>query len=472
MTKEESLKGKTKTRNLMKGHHPTPPELAEEMVRRLFEGRPPKENDQILYPGCGTAPFAVAVEKICSENGWKLPEGCAVDSDAELLRSARERSLQHVTFEQRDFLGDEMSNADSFDFIVGNPPYVPIEGLSEEEKARYKAEFETASGRFDLYILFLERALDLLAPDGRLTFVTPEKWEYVKAAAPLRKLLGARGIQVEEINHIEEDAFTGLVTFPSVTTIQGEGQGKTKVVLRDGTVHTTTLPDNGQSWAAKIRGADLSEMETGVTLGEVTTRVSPGMATGADSVFVEKRSEVPPSLKPDWVHPTVSGRQLGKNGSPRSDSVLICPYRANGTLVEEQELGAFGEWAQSHRARLEDRSCVKKAGKKWYAWHETPPMQDLLQPKIVFKDIEKEPRFWAERKGDVIPRHSVYYLVPDQGVSFDELLEYLNSPIAQEWMEANCQRAANGFLRLQSRVLRQLPVPKDVVESYQTALAL
>jgi hypothetical protein len=99
-------------------------------------------------------------------------------------------------------------------------------------------------------------------------------------------------------------------------------------------------------------------------------------------------------------------------------------------------------------------------------------MQDLLQPKIVFKDIEKEPRFWAEREGDVIPRHSVYYLVPDQGVSFDELLEYLNSPIAQEWMEANCQRAANGFLRLQSRVLRQLPVPKDVVESYQTALAL
>lgn len=456
----------------MKGHHPTPQELAEEMVRRLFDGNPPKEKDRILYPGCGTAPFAVAVEQICNEGGWRLPAGYGVDSDAELVRMARERSLQHVTFEQRDFLGDEMSKADSFDYIVGNPPYVPIEGFSEEEKARYKAEFETASGRFDLYILFFERALDLLAPDGRLAFVTPEKWEYVETAAPLRKLIAESELHIEEINHVEEDAFTGLITFPSITTIRRNEWKQTNVSLRDGTTHATTLPENGESWASHIRGADLSDMETGVTLGEVTMRVSPGMATGADSVFVEKRSEVPSSLKPDWIHPTVSGRQLSKNGSPRSDSVLICPYRTDGTLVEEQALGAFGEWAQSHRNRLEDRSCVKKAGKRWYAWHETPPMQDLLQPKIVFKDIEKEPRFWAEREGDVIPRHSVYYLVPEQGVSFNGLLEYLNSPLAQEWMEANCQRAANGFLRLQSRVLRKLPVPKDVVESYQTALAL
>jgi len=456
----------------MKGHHPTPQKLAEKMVRRLFEGKPPDEEDQILYPGCGTAPFALAVERICNENGWKVPVGYAVDSNAELLRKAQERSLQHVTFEEQDFLASGVLREESFDYIVGNPPYVPIEDLSEQEKARYKTEFETASGRFDLYILFFERALDLLAPDGRLTFITPEKWEYVEAAAPLRKLLDEGESHIEEINHIEEDAFTGLITFPAVTTVRRNVGEATKVILRDGTTHVTTLPKNGKSWAASIRGFDLSEMETGVTLGQVTTRVSPGMATGADSVFVKKRNEVSSSLKPDWVHPTVSGRQLSKNGSPRSDSVLICPYRTNGTLVEEQELGAFGDWAQSHRTRLEDRSCVKKAGKKWYAWHETPPMQDLLQPKIVFKDIEKEPRFWAEREGDVIPRHSVYYLVPDQGVSFDELLEYLNNPIAQEWMEANCQRAANGFLRLQSRVLRQLPVPKDVVESYQTALAL
>jgi len=456
----------------MKGHHPTPQILAEKMVRRLFEGNPPTEGGRILYPGCGTAPFAAAVENICQENGWSTPLGYGVDISPELLEAARERPLRHVRFEQRDFLASEMLEEGSFNYIVGNPPYVPIEGLSKEEKTRYRAEFGTASGRFDLYILFFERALEMLAPSGRLTFVTPEKWEYVETAAPLRTLLRDEEVHVEEIRHVEEDAFEGLITFPSVTTIRRSQPSKTQVVLRDGTTHATMLPANGQSWASSIRGADLRDMETGVTLGDVTTRVSAGMATGADSIFVMKRDEVPSSLEPDWVRPTVSGRQLSERGSPHTESVLLCPYRDDGSLVEEQKLGTFGEWAQRHRDRLEDRSCVKKAGKEWYAWHETPPMSDLLQPKVVFKDIEKEPRFWAEREGDIIPRHSVYYLVPDQGVSFDGLLTYLNSPIAQEWMEANCQRAANGFLRLQSRVLRQLPVPKDIVESYQTALAL
>ncbi|WP_263818820.1 Eco57I restriction-modification methylase domain-containing protein [Salinibacter sp.] len=457
----------------MKGHHPTPQNLAEKMVRRLFEGNLPMEGDRILYPGCGTAPFAVAVENICQENGWPTPSGYGVDISPELLEAAREQSLRHVRFEQRDFLASEMLEEEGpFNYIVGNPPYVPIEGLNKEEKTRYRAEFGTASGRFDLYILFFERALEMLAPSGRITFITPEKWEYVETATPLRTLLRDEEVHVEEIRHIEEDTFEGLITFPSVTTIRRSQPSKTRVVLRDGTTHATMLPASGQSWASSIRGADLRDMETGLTLGDVTTRVSAGMATGADSIFVMKRDEVPSSLEPDWVRPTVSGRQLNEKGSPRTDSVLLCPYRDDGSLVEEQKLGTFGEWAQRHRDRLEDRSCVKKAGKEWYAWHETPPMSDLLQPKIVFKDIEKEPRFWAERKGDIIPRHSVYYLVPDQGVSFDGLLTYLNSPIAQEWMEANCQRAANGFLRLQSRVLRQLPVPKDIVESYQTALAL
>jgi hypothetical protein len=99
-------------------------------------------------------------------------------------------------------------------------------------------------------------------------------------------------------------------------------------------------------------------------------------------------------------------------------------------------------------------------------------MKDILRPKIVFKDIAKEPKFWAERTGEIIPRHTVYYLVPEEGVSFDQLLEYLNGPVAKEWMEAHCQRAANGFLRLQSRVLRKLPVPTTVARERQGALAL
>ena len=53
----------------MKGHVPTPEDLAKKMVRRLFRDAPPTSADRILYPGCGTAPFAAAVERVCESEG-------------------------------------------------------------------------------------------------------------------------------------------------------------------------------------------------------------------------------------------------------------------------------------------------------------------------------------------------------------------------------------------------------------------
>lgn len=453
----------------MKGHVPTPEALAEKMVRRAFRDDPPTSDDRILYPGCGDSPFAAAVERVCDEEGWKYPVGLGVETNPEHLERARARGLDHVEFREQDYLADDMLDYGEFDYVVGNPPYVPIEGLSDDEKTRYRETFSTAVERFDLYLLFFERSLDLLAEDGVLSFITPEKFEYVDTAEPLRRLLTSDGIRVEEIEHVPEDSFKGYVTFPCITTIRRTGTvGETTVKLRDGSSHTTMLP-GGESWASSVRGVDLEDMRTGATLGDVTERVSPGLATGADKVFVMNADEVPEEIDERWVYPTVAGRQLREFNGPYTDSVFVCPYTADGDLADEDELEEFYGWLDDRRDRLEDRSCVKK-GKKWYAWHENPPMNDILQPKIVFRDIDKEPTFWAEKNGDVVPKHSVYYAIPDEGVPLDELLEYLNSAEARMWMEANCQKAHNGYYRLQSRVLRDLPVPKRWADSVQATL--
>lgn len=457
----------------MKGHVPTPDDLAEHMVRRVFRDDPPASDDRILYPGCGTAPFPAAVERVCEEKGWESPTGVGIETNPEHLTEVRSRGLTHVEFRNQDFLATSSLDLGEFDYIVGNPPYVPIEGLSEEEKTRYKATFDTAVGRFDLYLLFFEQSLKLLADGGVLTFVTPEKFEYVDTAEPLRRLLTTGNVHVQEIEHIDEDAFTGLVTFPCITTVHritdGASGSETRVTLRDGTTHTTSLPDDGASWASQIRDVDLEAIQTGATLEDITERISPGLATGADKVYVMKAEEVPESIEDKWVRPTVSGSQLREFDGPYSDSVFVCPYNEDGTLADEEELGELQTWLVDHRERLENRSCVE-GGKKWYAWHETPPMDDVLQPKIVFRDIAKEPKFWPEERASVVPKHSVYYAVPKDGVPMNELIEYLNSPKARMWMEAKCQKAHNGYYRLQSRVLSGLPVPKKWANSFQATL--
>jgi hypothetical protein len=39
-----------------------------------------------------------------------------------------------------------------------------------------------------------------------------------------------------------------------------------------------------------------------------------------------------------------------------------------------------------------------------------------------------------------------------------ELVKYLNSEEAKEWLKAHCQTAANGYLRLQAHALKELPL--------------
>lgn len=451
----------------MKGHVPTPAGLAERMVEKLFHDQLPEEGEKILYPGLGTGPFVSAVQEFCDRNDVPMPRGVGVELDPKHTETVRE-DLQGTNLEIRevDFLGENV-DYDEFQYVIGNPPYVPIEGLDEEEKRQYKERFDTAQGRFDLFILFFERALKLLGDGGRLVFVTPEKFEYTETTEPLRRLM--REYHIEEIEHLDEGAFGGHITFPTVTTIQNRDGEETRVVRRDGTKDEVVLPTDGTSWASTLRETGSETLQSNVTLSDVTKRISCGVATGADKVFVMDEDEVPPQLD-NWTYPTTSGRQLRLNEGPHSEQVFICPYGDDGRLPSEDELGAFGDWAEMHRDRLEDRSCVKKGKRVWFGWHENPPMQDILQPKIVCKDVADKPKFWADRGGEVVPRHSVYYIIPQEQVEIESLLTYLNSDEAQAWIEAHAQKAHNDFYRLQSKVLKKLPVPEKWGESYQATL--
>jgi hypothetical protein len=97
-------------------------------------------------------------------------------------------------------------------------------------------------------------------------------------------------------------------------------------------------------------------------------------------------------------------------------------------------------------------------------------MDDILQPKIVTKDVTEVPQFWADRSGEVVPRHSVYYIIPKDYVGHDKLLNYLNSEQAQMWIESHAQKAHNDYYRMQSKVLKKLPVPKELGEHRQSTL--
>jgi SAM-dependent methyltransferase len=444
----------------MKGFVPTPREAVDTMVELLFRGRSPKPSDSVLDPGCGTGEFVDGVIRWCERRGLALPRITGVESDPRHLPLLRAKydHLRPVHVEQADFLTD---GHNTYDFIVGNPPYVGITALSEDEKARYRTRYATARGRFDLYLLFFEQALRSLAPHGRLVFITPEKYLYVETAGPLRDLIGR--CHIEEIRFVREDTFGELVTYPTITVLANAPAGRTRVVRRDGSTTTVHLLPGRASWLPMLEGG--APARAAVTLADICWRISCGVATGADSVFVRAADSLDPALRP-FGHPTIAGRELSRAASDLPERfVMLVPYDRDGRLLPLDGLGALGDYLirDDVRRRLLARTCAKR--KPWYAFHETPMLRDILRPKILCKDICERPQFWVDRSGQIVPRHSVYYIIPRQPLAIDAITRYLRSPCAHSWFAQNCQRAAKGFLRLQSRALQRLPLPDDVARA-------
>jgi hypothetical protein len=138
---------------------------------------------------------------------------------------------------------------------------------------------------------------------------------------------------------------------------------------------------------------------------------------------------------------------------------MLIPYDENGRLLPLQSLGGLQTYLSRPevQTKLKARTCVSR--KPWYAFHDSVPLRDILPPKLLCKDITATPHFWIDYEGSIVPRHSVYYIVPKDTSKLRKLQDFLNGPQAEQWLRANCQRAANGFLRLQSAVLKRVPVP-------------
>jgi adenine-specific DNA-methyltransferase len=466
----------------MKAQINTPESIARFMVTKLFFKNKPTQDHIILDPGCGQGAFIKAILEWCKVNDYECPRIIGIESDGRLLRTLRQlefirQNRKQIRLFERDFLLEDMGHYSSgFDFIICNPPYVRLEHLSTEERKTYRKKFETAVNRFDLYLLFFEQALKVLKPSGRLVFLTPERFEYSVTAQALRKLMTT--YHIEEIHHINEDVFKGISTSPAITVISNTRNTKedftsfhTNVTYRDTLEQQlVTLPCDGSSWLPSINSSHQkistrSAENYEYTLADACRRISCGIETGLDEAFIIDSSVVLEHLKP-YAFPFLGGRDLTHKGITTSKKIII-PYSEDGPLLvlSTKELQPLLSWLSKYKERLVKRTCVTRRGKQWYSFHEEPRLQEILQPKILCKDITKEPQFWMDKTGDIVPGHSVYYIILKNSERLNEFARYLNSPFAKEWLRHNCPRAIHGYIRMQSKILKKLPVPLELARS-------
>jgi methylase of polypeptide subunit release factors len=105
-----------------------------------------------------------------------------------------------------------------FDAIIANPPYINIRLLTKTHgnavKDYFRSKYRCARRGFDLYVLFLERAYQLLKPGGLCGMVVPNKLAAMQYAGPCRQLLLQQTTLWEIVDVTDLRAFPGAGVYP------------------------------------------------------------------------------------------------------------------------------------------------------------------------------------------------------------------------------------------------------------------
>jgi len=80
-----------------------------------------------------------------------------------------------------------------FDAVIGNPPYIPIELMCEEEKVYYQAKHPQLERKYDSAPIFILAMLEKLQQRGRLAFISSVTWQTGENYAKLREHLFTGG---------------------------------------------------------------------------------------------------------------------------------------------------------------------------------------------------------------------------------------------------------------------------------------
>ena len=103
-----------------------------------------------------------------------------------------------------------------FDCIIGNPPYIRVQELKKwanEECEFYKAQYKSAAkGNYDIYVVFIERGLQLLAPDGLLGFICPHKFWQAAYGKGIREIFVKGKHLISIVDFAHQQVFRGATT--------------------------------------------------------------------------------------------------------------------------------------------------------------------------------------------------------------------------------------------------------------------
>ena len=418
------------------------------------------------------------------------------------------------TSETRGF-GRILTDGKGFDCIIGNPPYIRVQELKKwepEECEFYKATYKSAAkGNYDIYVVFIEKALQLLNSKGLMGYICPHKFWQAKYGEGIREIIVKGKYLKSIIDFTDQQVFKGATTYTAIHTFS-QTQNKDDVTytaiyeLIDGQTQCSAIdnkkyidgiislkanhPINIQPWVFRSQSTEswcTNISKNTEPLINVAEQIFVGLQTSADTVFLFEDYEISkPTIKvyskelnkqifleADLLKPVIRSGNIERYKAVPTVLVLF-PYINNGndaTIIPEVEMQESyplaWEYLKTNEILLRSRESNKFDNDQWYG--------------LMRKNIEK----WEG------PKIMVPYMVTKLCAFYDDINNYyfvnvttggfgiratkidpwlltafLCSNLLDKWFKGQAAKFHGGYFGANKQYIENLPIkiPKNKKE--------
>lgn len=176
----------------LRGGYYTPKVLADFIVKNIVK----KKSMSILEPSCGDGVFLDSISDYISEEQIKSVEAIEIIEEEanKVKKSVNIKKIKVINKDFFDFYHKNQSR--KYDLILGNPPYIRYQYLTEEQR-NIQSEILVSNGMkanrlINSWVCFLVACIEMLEDKGSIGFVIPAELLQVVYAEDLRQFLSNR----------------------------------------------------------------------------------------------------------------------------------------------------------------------------------------------------------------------------------------------------------------------------------------
>jgi len=466
------------------------------------------ENENSLAGHRGDSYASEAIRKAISNKNRAAIE----QTEREILLWKSYRNIfafhnQHVRFFDMRYFFPE-ANA-GFDIVIGNPPYMRIQGIRQKDPVAadyYQTNYDAATGSFDLYVVFVQRGLELIKPSGVLNYIMPDKWVHAAFGKGLRKQVATDHLLYRLISLGAHKVFTAC-TYSSLLWLTRNPNSAIRYVRIDPRKEETVDLDHelrglSDDKFTKIGYSGLSEKPWILTagksnqvmnrllaiprrLGQVFDIMFQGIASSKDSVYflrdAKEAGQLVDAFSPELgtrveieralVKPLLLGDQVHRYEELMSSNMVVFPYEVpeGGNKPKLMSPASIQKrfpkgWVYLKECEtvLRSRERGRFDNEEWYQFGRKQGIGHGSEPKLLAPDISLGGNFTFDREGTFYTTTTLYGYIkkPQVWERYEYWMALLNSTVLWFYLKNSGAVLANGYYRYKPAYLKDFPIPQ------------